>query len=358
MSQFLNFDDRRLGELAAAASFGSSLITLSAIFFIARKGWPLRRTIIITLCVYAAINLTIPTVFNQPLMLIVALFLGGCCSGMVWSTAATAITTVRNNERLISVFYGTPYLTGLVVQPLMPLVFAKWGLASAYLGIASAALLAVLAMRAFPIRTVAPSAPVEAVSPAPRRTVRAAYGIIIVLGALLLQYLANSGLWVYFDRIGHVSGHSPQASANVVAFGSAMALAGTALAVVLSTRLQPLPTIIAVNVVMGAVTLLFFGSSQYLVFGLAVGLFNLMITFVTPFFLILLTRIAAAPGRAVLGANICMYGGFALGPLLVGRMTTGGDFSNAIIATAVAFVLSALIITVGWSTRRFEVLSV
>ena len=91
MAQFLHFGDQRLGELAAGASVGSSLVALSAVFFMGRKGWPLRRTVIVTLCIYAIVNLAIPLFFVKPLVLLAAMFLGGCCSGMIWSAAVTAL---------------------------------------------------------------------------------------------------------------------------------------------------------------------------------------------------------------------------------------------------------------------------
>lgn len=353
MAQFLNFGDQQLGELAAGASIGSSLVTLSAVFFMGRKGWPLRRTVILALCVYAGINLAIPLFFSEPQLLQVAIFLGGCCSGMVWSAAATALTTVRNNERMVAVFYGTPYLTGLIVQPLMPMVFANWGLGTAYTGIAGASILALLMMRAFPARGFGSVRPLEGLTDA--GSSRTAFvGVAIVMIALLLQYLANSGVWVYFDRIGHVSGHTPQASANVVALGSGMALVGTALAIFFTTRLRPLPTVIAINAAMAVVTLLLLLASNYIAFALAVSLFNMMITFVTPFFIILLIRISSSPGRIALGANICMFSGFAFGPLIVGRLADSGDFSIAIGATSIAFLLSGLVILAGAMSGRFR----
>lgn len=353
MAQFLHFGDQRLGELAAGASVGSSLVALSAVFFMGRKGWPLRRTVIVTLCIYASVNLAIPLFFVKPLVLLAAMFLGGCCSGMVWSAAVTALTTVRNNERLIAAFYGTPYLTGLVVQPLMPLVFAKWGLGSAYAGIAGVSIMAILVMRAFPARALGAARTIDE-QPVARGSRTTLISVAIVLVALLLQYVANSGLWIYFDRIGHISGHSPQASANVVALGSGMALAGTALAMVLTTRLRPLPAIIALNMTMAAVTLLLLVASNYFLFATAVSLFNMMITLITPFFIILLIRISSSPGRVALGANICMFSGFAFGPLTVGRIAAGGDFSSAIAATAIAFLLSGAVILGGAVSGRFR----
>lgn len=353
MAQFLQFDDQRLGELAAGAAIGSSLVTLSAVFFISRKGWPLRRTVIVALCVYAAINLAIPLLFTEPILLQTAIFLGGCCSGLVWSAATTALTIVPNNERIVAFFYGTPYLTGLVVQPLMPVVFANWGLGTAYSGIAAASILALLVMRAFPARAMGVVHAIE--EPAAEPSSRAGVvNVAILLAALLMQYLANSGLWVYFDRIGHVSGHTPQASANVVALGSGMALAGTALAIGLTSRLRPIPTIIGVNVAMALVTVLFLAANHYIAFVFAVSLFNVMITFITPFFIIFLTRMSSSPGRTALGANICMFAGFAFGPLIVGRMTEGGDFSTAVVATSIAFLVSGLMIMAGAMSGRFR----
>ncbi|MBO9601170.1 MAG: MFS transporter [Novosphingobium sp.] len=354
MAQFLHFDDRLLGELASTSSVGSALATVAALFFMHRKGWPLRLTAIVCLCAYAAINLAIPSFFDNPALLVAAIFLGGLCSGLLWSVAVTAQATVHGNERLIAIFYGTPYLTGLVFQPLMPLVFARWGLPAAYFGIAGACVLSLLVVRYFPSRTVETAAP-EAASGATERGRHVSFvGIAIVLLALFVQYCANSGIWVYFDRIGRLAGHAPQASANAVALGVGMALVGTMLATMLTVRLRPLPTILIISAAMAVVTLGLLEAGQYLLFAGSISLFNVMITFITPFFFILLNRISASPGRVALAANICMMGGFALGPALVGRIVEGGDFTVAILATAVAFLVSAALVMLSAVGARFR----
>ncbi|WEK47865.1 MAG: MFS transporter [Candidatus Andeanibacterium colombiense] len=354
MAQFLHFNDRVLGELASISSIGSSLATVAALFVMHRKGWPLRLTAIVCLCAYAVINLAIPSFFDNPMLLLAAIFLGGCCSGLLWAVAVTAQATVHGNERLIAIFYGTPYLTGLVFQPMMPFVFARWGLPAPYFGIAGACVLSLLLVRFFPARAVEAAAPEREEGTAGGARRGSFIGIGIVLLALFVQYCANSGIWVYFDRIGRLAGHTPQASANAVALGVGMALVGTMLATVLTVRLRPLPTILIISAVMALATLGLLEAGNYVLFAGSISLFNVMITFITPFFFILLNRISTARGRVALAANICMMGGFALGPALVGRIVEGGDFSSAIIVTAVAFLVSAVLVVASSGSGRLR----
>ena len=344
MSEYLGFGDAYLGELAGAASAGASLSTVAALFFLDRVGWPLRKTAFFALLLYAAANSVLPTLFDRSGWLLLAFFVSGCASGLIWAISATAITTLPNTGRLVSIFYGTPYLTGLAIQPLMPSLYARWGVAPAFELIALACVLSLLTLRWFPARAIG-APPLAKGDPANSRRRRGLAWLILlpVAISLLLQYIANSGLWIYFDRVGLVAGHSHQMSANVVALGSGMALVGTLLATTLAPKLRPILAISAISMVMALATLGLLGAENYLLFAGSVFLFNAMITFITPFFFILLSQLPVSPGRAVLVGNLAMMAGFAAGPFLIGRMADGGDFTVSIYATSTMLLVSALI---------------
>ena len=297
MSEYLGFGDAYLGELAGASSAGASVATVACLFFLDRPNWPLRSTAFISLLLYAAANIILPTLFDSHGWLIFAFFISGCAAGLIWAASATAITTMANTGRLTALFYGTPYLTGMAFQPLMPSLYAKWGVGSAFELIALACILSLLTLRWFPARAVGPPPPEEG-DPAKSGSGRGNAWLILlpVATSLLLQYTANSGLWVYFDRVGLVAGHAHQSTANAVALGSGMALVGTVLAAIFAPKLRPILAIFAISVVMTLATLGLLGAQNYVLFAGSVFLFNAMITFITPFFFILLSHLPVSPG--------------------------------------------------------------
>jgi predicted MFS family arabinose efflux permease len=347
MSEYLGYGDGYLGELAGVSSAGAALFTVAAFFFLDRKGWPLRLTALLGLLVFGVANLCIPLAFGEARFVTLLFFVAGCASGLVWAAGATAVTTLRKSSRLISIFYGTPYFTALAIQPLMPALYENWGVGSAFQLVALSCLLGIAALKWFPPRALGARPPSVEDDSGSRQRLLAWLLMMPVAIALLLQYVANSGLWVYFGRIGLLAGHSPQESANVLAVGAGMALIGTALATALTPRVGArgaIVAIVAISLMMTTATLGMLGAENYMLFAGSVFVFNAMITFVTPFYFLLLLRLSVSPGKSALLGNLCMMAGFAAGPYLIGRMADGGDFALATYATSAMFVVSALIV--------------
>jgi hypothetical protein len=341
-----------LGDLVTASSAGASLTTIAAFFFLDRTGWPLRRTAFVSMACFGIANFITPMLFEHDLLLILVFFIAGCASGLIWASCATAITAIGNTPRLVSLFYGSPYLTGMVIQPLMPGLYASFGVARVFELIGISCFLSFLIMSWFPDRS-------RGASPAGNKDSlnNGQWGIfwllmLPIVASLLLQYTANSGLWVFFDRIGLNSGHSPQLSANIVSLGVGMALVGTALAVVLTPHLPPLQSIVVINIVAAIATLGLLGSENYLVFALSIFVFNASITLITPFYFLVLGRLSISAGKAVLLFNIVMMAGYTLGPLVMGRLASHGDFTLPVYVTSAMFVTSAIFILIKFKKRE------
>jgi predicted MFS family arabinose efflux permease len=344
MSQYLRFDDAFLGSLEGVQAGGGAIATIAAIFFLDRQGWPLRRTALIALTVYALGNALEPVLFDRPGLLTLAFFICGAASGLVWASCATAVTVLPDNSRLIAVFYGTPYATGLAIQPLMPTIFAHWGVGTAFRLMGIAALAGFAVIRWLPARAIG-ARPQDDRTKATRDSGgRAGLILLSIEIALLLQYLANSGLWVYFDRLGALAGHTSQVSANIVALGGGMSLVGTALAATFAKRLSPATTIVALSLLLALATLALFEANVLILFASVVFVLNASVAVITTSYFILVSRLPVSPGKAALVSNLCMMVGFAVGPIVFGRLADKSDFSVAIFATAALFILSAAIV--------------
>jgi MFS family permease len=337
--EYLKLSDARIGALMSAEFFGSTAATVAGIFYMHRPGLDLRRVVYPALATYVVGNYLTPLLFETPPWLMAVRVLCGLSAATSFLAAATAITGLGSPPRLVAIFYGTPFIAGAVFQPLMNPLFQRWGFAAAFELIAGAAVTA-LALYAFFPRFADNRREAEAQVQSPGRSLVL---VGILSGGLLLQYIANVGIWLYFDRIGQLSGHPAQIVANVLGVGTVMALVGTWLSTMLVRRLRAADGILwgTGAIILSSVALHY--SANLTVFAASVSVFDAMITFLTPFYFILLVRIYL-PARAVVIGNICMALGFAGGPLLIRYTVHNSNYAASINVTIVLFAVSAALV--------------
>ncbi len=337
--EYLKLSDARIGALMSAEFFGMSVATVAGIFYMHRRGLDLRRIIYTALGVYVIGNMLTPFLFEYSVGLMSVRVLCGLSAGTSYLAAATAITGIGSPPRLVAIFYGAPSIVGAVFQPLMNPLFQHWGFAAAFELIAVAAV-ASLALYAFFPRFADNGEQAQAESLSSMRS-SALIGILSL--GLLLQYIGNAGIWLYFERIGQLSGHSAQLVANVVGVGTGMSLVGTWLSALLVKRLRAADGILWGTGAMILSSISLHYSSHLTAFAGSVSVFNAMITFLTPFYFILLAR-SYSPARAVVIGNICMALGFSAGPLLIRYTVHDSDFSQSINVTILLFAVSAALV--------------
>ena len=339
-SHYLHFDDALIGNIMSSEFFGATAATVAGILYMHRERMNLRNVAFVALAVYGVGNYLTPLFFDHPQELRAVRFVCGLSSGTTFLAAATAITALKDASRLIAVFYGSPYLTGTVFQPLMQVIFGKWGFETSFLLI-TAAVGSVAVFPFFPKFAGRAAAAQDGVAVGkPSLTL-----LLLLASGLLLQYVANSGVWLFFERLGTLSGHTEQTAANIVGLSTGMGLVGTAVAALLAHKLKPLYGIlIGTGAIMLSSAALHF-SRNLAVYAGSVATFNVMITFLTPFYFILLVR-TFHPAKAVIVGNICLMLGFAFGPLLIGYTVSGDDFSASINVTIGLFVMSIVFVLV------------
>jgi hypothetical protein len=340
-SAYARFSDALIGKIMSAEYFGATVATVAGILYMHRAGTKLRRVAYWALAVYVVGNYLTPSLLGDPQLLRAGRFFCGLSSGTSFLAAATAVTGLKNASRLIPIFYGSPFIAGFFLQPILPRLFSSWGFDTSFRLVALAAAASVLVYPIFPRQTL--QAPVPAVVGAPRSN--SWLGLGLVTFALLLQYVANSGVWLFFERIGVVSGHTEQTAAAFVGLGTGMALLGTVLSTVLARNLTPLYGILLGTCMIGISTFMLHFSGSLTIYAGSVSLFNVMITFVTSFYFILLNDLFHSARAVVLG-NIALMLGFSLGPLLIGYTVEGNNFAVSINATIGLFALSLALILV------------
>lgn len=345
-NEYLKFSDGRISDLMSVEFFGSTAAMVASYFYIHWRGLDLRRVIYAALAIQIIGNSLTPHLFGSPHWLMIVRALCGLSEGTGYIASATAITGLGSPPPLVAMFYGAPFIAGALLQPLMHPLFSRWGVSSAFelLTVASAA--SAVFYPFFPRFADNRQQGKREV----QGGIPSAVLLGILAGGLLLQYIANVGVWLYFERIGRLSGHPAQMVANIVGIGTGMALGGTWLSALLARRLKAVHGILwgTGAIILSSVALHY--SSHLAVFLGSVSMFNAMITFLTPFYFILLVKIYR-PARAVVIGNICMALGFSIGPQLIRYTVHDSDFSQSIDVTIVLFVMSAALVVL------FQVLS-
>lgn len=336
---YLNLSDESIGALMSAEFSGSTAATIASFFYMHRRGLDLRNVVFVALGFGVVGNVVTPFVFESPVALMAVRVLCGICAGTSYVAAAAAITGIGSPQRLVAVFYGAPFIVGALLQPLMNPLFQHWGFATAFVVMAAAAVAAAALYGYFPrFADRGESAEVRSAS-----ALRSHALIAILSLGLFLQYTGNSGIWLCFERIGQLSGHSAQVVANVVGLGTGVSLIGTWLSTMLVKRLGAVNGILwgTGAIILSSVSLHY--AAHLTAFAGAVSVFNAMITFLTPFYFVLLAR-SHAPTRAIVIGNICMALGFSAGPLLIRYTVRDADFSRSIDVTTLLFVASAALV--------------
>ena len=348
MADYWGMSEVDIGALISYEFLGTSITTILGVFFLHRPNWPLRRTAFSALSIFVLGNLVTPFIHEQHWALVSVRIICGLCAGLTWIVSATAIAHLNNNKRVLPLFYGSPFFTGMIFQPIMPILLQTWGPRGAYFLIAAIGALCFLLYGRYLDRN--PPEATAADTTAPTKQPRPV-PVTLVLASLTIQYVANTGLWTYFERIGVHSGHSAQSTATILSVALAFAIAGALLASAVAEHLRAVYAIVAGTVLISVASALVLGSESTVLFLVAASLFNLMITFVTPFYFIVLAQNFDPAKGAILG-NIAMIVGFTVGPVLIGHTIVANTYTFAVIATLALFTVSIILVLCAFAALK------
>jgi hypothetical protein len=268
--------------------------------------------------------------------LVAVRLLNGFGAGLGFTAACVAAIGTPHIERTYAVLYGSPFLISGVGLAALPFLYRLAGIDGAFHAMALLNLAAILLLPFFPRTIVARQ---EAARTTGIRREPAAVALAgLVLVALLLHYVFNSGVWAYFERLGVASGMTPETAGAILGAGMGAAIVGMIAASLLGDRLGYVrPVYVGIAVIALSTLALLFASSP-LVFGIATALFNASIPFVTPYIVAILALLIPN-GLGVTAANIAIITGFSAGPLLVSFIVADGRFTPAILVTTFGFLL-------------------
>lgn len=332
--EYLGFDDQGAGYTASAEMFGLAATTILMTIIAHRVNW--RAVIFWSLLIMFAANAL--CTMTTDLQAFVALrFVAGLGAGSLVSLSFAAVGLTSNPDRNFGLLIMWVLTYGAIVLWAMPTVYQLAGMDGILWFFALFPLTALPIIGHLPV-TGETHAQVEEDAVNLTGAMKAS-----ALFAMLAYFTAQGVVWAYLFLIGLAGGLGEQAVANGLMLSQFAGIAGALLAAVIAHRYgrsRPL----TIGILGGAVCLYFLvGQFGFLVFALAVGVYNFMWNLTHPFLLGAMASFDRR-GRVVVYAVAMQMIGLAIGPFLAASVISEGEYINVNRLGAALFVLSLVLI--------------
>ncbi|MEX2126124.1 MAG: MFS transporter [Woeseia sp.] len=331
---WLGFSDQQAGYTASAEMFGIAATTVLLTFAAHRVNW--RRIFSGSLLLMFLANAL--SVFVTDFETFVALrFVAGFGAGGIVSLSFAAIGLTDNPDRNFGYLIMWVLIYGAIGLLLMPTAYAAFGLAGVLWFFAVFPLLGLPFVSELPV-TGENAVPADASAVTLSLRLRT-----LALLAMLAYFLAQGVVWAYLFLIGLAGGLAEQQVANGLTISQFAGIAGAFLAATLGDRYgRSLP--LTLGILGGALCLYFLvGRFEFLVFAVAVGVYNFAWNASHPFLLAAMASFDRR-GRVVVYAVAMQMIGLAVGPGLAATVIRDGNYANVNILGAGLFVLSLALI--------------
>ncbi|GAB3187148.1 MFS transporter [Nesterenkonia suensis] len=280
---------------------------------------------------------------------------------LVTSLAAGSIVVIllsrsgkaQNPSRAFGVFVVSQLVMGALILAIFPSIFAGVGSSAVYWSLAGLALLCLPTAALLDGDFLRRDRQQDAAAAGERAGGRSVLPFVLGLGAVLLFYVALSGVWTFMAAVAGVAGTSPDAVSHTL---SVATLAGIASALFASLRGDTPRRRLYLTVGylgMAVSVLMLVGSPGLWRFAVAAVVFKFVWTLILPYLLATLADLGSG-GQVMNTTNLMIGSGLALGPLISGFLieSTGGFGAMLLVSAAGVFVSGLLVMVV--HPRRAE----
>jgi MFS family permease len=332
--EYLGFDDQGAGYTASAEMFGLATTTILMTFIAHRVNW---RTVIFGSLVTMFIANVACTLTTDVNTFVTLRFLAGLGAGSLVSLSFAAIGLTRNPDRNFGLLIMWVLTYGAIVLWAMPSAYEMFGFNSVIWFFALFPLVAMPFIRHLPDSG---ESDVHVEDDAVNLSSQLKG---LALFAMLAYFTAQGVVWAYLFLIGTSGGLTEQAVANGLMLSQFAGIAGALLAAVVAHRFgRSIP--LSIGILGGALCLWFLvGRFEFLVFALAVGVYNFFWNMTHPFLLGAMASFDRR-GRVVVYAVAMQMVGLAIGPFLAASAITEGEYLNVNKLGGALFVLSLALI--------------
>lgn len=331
---YLGFSDQQAGYTASVEMFGIAATTILLTFAAHRVNW----RIIFTASLIMMFAANALSAFVTDFEVFTSLrFVAGFGAGGLVSLSFAAIGLTNNPDRNFGYLIMWVLIYGAIGLLLMPSAYSAFGLAGVLWFFALFPLIGLPFIGDLPAtgENAVPADEDAVTLSVPLRT--------LALLAMLAYFLAQGVVWAYLFLIGLAGGLAEQQVANGLTISQFAGIAGAFLAATLGNRYgRSLP--LTIGILGGAVCLYFLvGRFEFLVFALAVGVYNFAWNASHPFLLAAMASFDRR-GRVVVYAVAMQMIGLAFGPGIAASVIGDGSYANVNLLGAGLFVLSLALI--------------
>lgn len=326
----LAFTEQQAGYIASAEMFGIATTTVLLTFIAHRVDW--RRVFAGALAVMFLAN-ALSTLTGEVATFTMLRFVAGLGAGALISLSFAAIGLTANPDRNFGYLIMWVLIYGALGLMLMPSAYAAGGMDLVLWFFALFPLIGLPFIRYLPA-TGENTVPVE------EDAVTLPVGLrSLALLAMLAYFLAQGVVWAYLFLIGLSGGLSEQQVANGLTISQFAGIAGALLAALAGGRWgRSAP--LTCGILGGALCLWFLvGDFRFLVFALAVSIYNFAWNLTHPFLLAAMASFDRR-GRVVVYAVAMQMVGLAAGPGLAAMAIEPGRYVNVNLLGAALFALS------------------
>ena len=332
--QYLGFDDKGAGYVASAEMFGLAATTILMTFIAHRVNW---RAVVLGSLVTMFVANAACTMTTDVNAFVTLRFVAGLGAGSLVSLSFAAVGLTGNPDRNFGLLIMWVLTYGAIVLWAMPSAYEMFGFNGVVWFFALFPLVAMPFIKHFPVSGESDIHVEEDAVNLPS-TMKG-----LALFSMLAYFTAQGVVWAYLFLIGLSGGLEEQAVANGLMLSQFAGIAGAMLAAVMAHRFgRSIP--LSIGILGGALCLWFLvGRFEFLVFALAVGIYNFFWNMTHPFLLGAMASFDRR-GRVVVHAVAMQMIGLAIGPFLAASVISAGDFINVNRLGGALFVASLLLI--------------
>jgi predicted MFS family arabinose efflux permease len=265
---------------------------------------------------------------------------------VVTSLAAGSITVIiltlsgktGNPSRAFGIFVVFQLAMGALILAVFPALFASTGVAAIYWTLAGLAGLCLLVVNRIDGEVLRKSTAAAASDTKRVPVFRAAAG----MAAVLLFYVALSGVWSFIAQISAGSGIDLSATSLILSLATVAGIPSALVATTLGDSPRRRLYLLAGYIGMAMSIALLIGTPALVRFAIAAVIFKFAWTFILPYLLSTLSDLSNG-GHLMNTTNLMIGGGFSIGPIVSGALIqSGGGTFTGMLTFALVGVLASL----------------
>ena len=316
----LGLSEQDAGFLASVETWGMFIATFAMMLLVSRVSW----RVLLGASLAAMVLANAASIFVENLSILYVLrFVAGVGGGTIVavSYAMVGLTLRKNRNFGWALFFVLLY--GAIVFPVLPMIYASFGIAGAF------AFFAIFAVSGLPFVRGLPGQGKQLSEADPDAVELPQRLKWLAVLTMAIYFIGQIGVWSYFYRFGVRYGMTEQAVGSALSISQFFGLAG-AFSVVLFSRLIRKDVALFLGIGLSIVSIaLLFGMHAFVAFVLISGLYQFLWNMTHPYLLGALATFDPT-GRIIVYVTAMQILGVAAGPAIAALLVTEASLANVL----------------------------